>query len=103
NLAQRSLSMISRNCGGRVPRPRKLSDVDEALIAKADALLETCRSAFARQQVHQALAAIWQVVAEANRYFASEEPWAKRKTDPERMETILWVTAETVRQIAILA
>ena len=43
------------------------------------------------------------VVADANRYFAGEEPWAKRKTDPKRMETILYVTAEVVRQVAILA
>jgi methionyl-tRNA synthetase len=42
-------------------------------------------------------------VADANRYFAGEEPWAKRKTDPKRMETILYVTAEVVRQVAILA
>ena len=41
------------------------------------------------------------VVAEANRYFAGEEPWAKKKTDPARMETVLYVTAETIRRLAI--
>jgi len=46
---------------------------------------------------------VWGVVADANRYFAGEEPWAKRKTDFKRMETILYVTAEVVRQVAILA
>ena len=46
---------------------------------------------------------MWAVVADANRYFAGEEPWAKKKTDPKRMETILYVTAEVVRQVAILA
>jgi methionyl-tRNA synthetase len=43
------------------------------------------------------------VVAEANRYFAGEAPWALAKTDPERQRTVLYVTAEVVRQIAILA
>jgi methionyl-tRNA synthetase len=46
---------------------------------------------------------VWAVVADANRYFAGEEPWAKRKTDLARMNTILYVTAEAVRQVAILA
>ena len=55
-----------------------------------------------QQAIHLALAAIWQVVADANRYFASQEPWALRKTDPERMATVLYVTAEVVRQVAIL-
>ena len=51
-----------------------------------------------RQAIKQYLDAVWQVVAEANRYFAGQEPWTKRKTDPERMGTILYVTAEVVRQ-----
>ncbi len=34
------------------------------------------------QQIHQMLNAVWAVVAEANRYFAGEAPWALAKTDP---------------------
>jgi methionyl-tRNA synthetase len=49
------------------------------------------------------LNAVWQVVADANRYFAAQEPWALRKTDPARMATVLYVTIEIVRQVAILA
>jgi methionyl-tRNA synthetase len=45
---------------------------------------------------------VFSVVAEANRYFAGQEPWALKKTDPARMETVLWTTAETVRRVAIL-
>ena len=56
----------------------------------------------AEQAIHQALAAIFGVVAEANRYFAGQEPWALKKTDPARMETVLWTTAELLRRIGIL-
>jgi methionyl-tRNA synthetase len=55
------------------------------------------------QQIHAALNAIWAVVADANRYFAASAPWALKKTDPERMGTILYVAAEVIRQVAILA
>ncbi|WP_295810631.1 methionine--tRNA ligase [uncultured Nitratireductor sp.] len=103
NLAQRSLSMIAKNCGAAVPTPGALSPEDEAILARADALHGLCREAMATQQIHQALNAVWSVVAEANRYFAAAEPWALRKTDPVRMETVLYVTAEVVRQVAILA
>ena len=30
-------------------------------------------------------------------------PWALRKTDPARMGTVLYVTAEVIRQVGILA
>ncbi len=53
--------------------------------------------------MHKSLDAIWKVVGDANRYFAGQEPWALKKTDPERMATVLYVTAEVIRQVAILA
>lgn len=103
NLAQRSLSMINKNCGGLVPTPQDLTEGDKALLDLADALLGKARAAMKDFALHTMLADIWAVVAEANRYFASEEPWKLKKTDPGRMETVLYVTIETVRQVAILA
>ena len=38
----------------------------------------------------------------ANRYFAGEAPWALAKSDPARQGTVLYVTAEVLRQVAIL-
>ncbi|MEN8721634.1 MAG: methionine--tRNA ligase [Alphaproteobacteria bacterium] len=103
NLAQRSLSMIAKNCDNQVPQPAAFSDEDKAMIALADGLLEKVRAQFDEQAIHLGLATIWELVSEANRYFAGQEPWALRKTDPERMGTVLYVTAELIRQIAILA
>ncbi|KAB2915060.1 MAG: methionine--tRNA ligase [Hyphomicrobiaceae bacterium] len=103
NLAQRSLSMIAKNCDGRIPQPSAFTDADKAILAAADAMYAKAREAMDRQGIKQYLDAVWGVVADANRYFAGEEPWAKRKTDFKRMETILYVTAEVVRQVAILA
>ncbi|WP_375774817.1 methionine--tRNA ligase [Bradyrhizobium sp. ma5] len=103
NLAQRSLSMIAKQLGGVLPEPGEFSDNDKAILAQADAMLETSRTAIATQQIHQWLNTVWAVVAEANRYFAGEAPWALAKTDPARQKTVLYVTAEVVRQIAIMA
>ena len=103
NLAQRSLTMIARQYAGVLPEPGDFSDNDRAILAQADGMLALARSAMATQQIHQALNAVWAVVAEANRYFAGEAPWALAKTDPKRQATVLYVTAEVVRQIAILA
>ncbi len=103
NLAQRSLSMIAKQLGGILPKPGAFSDTDKAILAQADGMIGLARTAMATQQIHQWLNAVWAVVAEANRYFAGEAPWALAKTDPIRQGTVLYVTAEVVRQIAILA
>ena len=103
NLAQRSLSMVHKNLEGRIAPPGSLSDDDRALLDATVAALGASREAMAALRVHDAVAAVWDVVAEANRYFAAQEPWALKKSDPARMETVLHVTAETVRRIAIMA
>src|ERR1700712_4735648 len=102
NLAQRSLSMIAKQHAGVLPEPGAFSDNDQAILAQADGMIELARTAMATQQIHHWLNAVWAVVAEANRYFAGEAPWALAKTDPARQKTVLYVTAEVVRQIAIL-
>src|ERR1700754_784393 len=103
NLAQRSLSMISKQYDGVLPEPGDFSDNDKAILAQADAMIGLARTAMSTQQIHHWLNAVWAVVAEANRYFAGEAPWALAKTDPPRQRTVLYVTAEVIRQIAILA
>ncbi|WP_256806675.1 methionine--tRNA ligase [Bradyrhizobium sp. Bra64] len=103
NLAQRSLSMVAKQLGGVLPEPGEFSDNDKAILAMADGMIAASREAMATQQIHHWLNAVWAVVAEANRYFAGEAPWALAKTDPARQRTVLYVTAEVVRQIAILA
>jgi methionyl-tRNA synthetase len=102
NLAQRSLSMIARQCGGGLPKPDAFSAADQAILSAADAMLGKAREAMKTQQLHQVLNAVWAVVAEANRYFAGEAPWALAKSDPARQRTVLYVTAEVLRQLAIL-
>ena len=45
---------------------------------------------------------VWEAMSEANRYFAGQEPWTLRKTDPARMEAVLYTTAEVLRAVGIL-
>ncbi len=102
NLAQRSLSMIAKNCDGKVPSRGALSEADENILLLAGNAYGLARDAMSVQAIHTALAAIFDVVAQANRYFAGQEPWALRKSDFARMETVLYVTAEVLRRVGLL-
>ncbi len=102
NLAQRSLSMVNKNCEGRVPAKGVLADEDRLLLDAAYSLVAEARAAMGDFALHTILNAIWKVVGDTNRYFAGQAPWALKKTDPTRMETVLWVTAEVLRIVGIL-
>jgi len=102
NLVQRVLSLIQRNCDGRMPAPGALADADPELLAASESLLEQVRAAMAVQALSRALEAIFEVVAAANRYVDAQAPWALRRTDPARMGTVLHTLAETIRRLALL-
>ena len=72
NLAQRSLSMVAKAFGGVLPQPGEFTAEDETILAAADAMIGVAREHMKTQQLHQVLNAVWSVVADANRYFASE-------------------------------
>ncbi len=106
NLAQRSLSMVAKNLDGIIPAPGEFTGADTALLAQADALLQTVRGHFDNQAMHLALEAIWQMLGAANRYFSAQEPWVLRRSEAadaqQRFGTVLYTTLEAVRIAALL-
>ncbi len=97
NLAQRCLSIIAKNCEGKVPPGGGALELDlRPLATRIDA-------AMAELALNRALEAIAEGVGEANRYFAEMAPWAVRKADPVRADAILYQTSEAIRVLAILA
>jgi len=108
NLAQRVLSMIAKNCEGQVPALEDGIDLLQdypalgALVKSQDVLERIRADINSHLAIHHMLEEIWKVVREANRYVDNKAPWALRKTDPERMNSVLYVLAETIRHIAIL-
>jgi len=103
NLAQRTLSMVFKNCDGAMPQPGVFDAGDEALLASIDATVSAMREAMEVQEIHNALSVLWALIAEGDVYVARTEPWALKKSDPARMGTVLYVAAEALRNIAILS
>ena len=105
NLVQRSTSMIAKNLGGVVPEVGEadLTDDDRALLARTDGLLERVTAFVDVQELHRYVEALWRVLEETNRYFSAQEPWKLKKTDPDRMAVVLYVTLEVLRRVSILA
>src|SRR5262245_26894160 len=102
NLAQRVLKMINGSCGGTVPQPGPLAPADEALLAAAQGLHARVRQELEQQAFHKALDAVWDVIGDGDLFVNDQKPWSLKKTDPVRMNTVLYVLAETVRHLAIL-
>lgn len=102
NLAQRSLSMVARNCGGALPPRGPATEDDTALLDAAAALPDLVRANMDRQTFHEGLEEVWKVIRAANGYIDRQAPWALNKTDKVRMGSVLRVLVDTVRVVATL-
>jgi methionyl-tRNA synthetase len=100
NLAQRSLSLIARNCDGKLPGRGDATEDDASLLAAVAALPEAVGGHMDRQTFHEALEEVWKVVRAANGYIDRQAPWALNKTDKPRMAEVLRVLADTLRGVA---
>jgi methionyl-tRNA synthetase len=102
NLAQRTLSMIAKNCDGKVPTPGDFTAEDKTLLRDVrENLIPVLRREFDKFAFHRGLEAVMKRVYDANAYIDAQAPWGLKKTDPKRMETVLYVLAETIRCLGI--
>ena len=88
NLAQRSLSMIAKNCDGKVPQPGAFSEapIRNCWVIRTRCCRK-CAPRWMQQALHTALAAIWGRGRRRQQIFCrSQEPWALKKTDPAAHE-----------------
>lgn len=102
NLAQRGLGFIAKNLGGVLPVPGAFTPKDTAILDAAHGLIDPVRTAMDAQGFDKALDAIWSVVRAANVYVDRQAPWALKKTDPARMNTVLYVMAEVTRHLGLI-
>jgi methionyl-tRNA synthetase len=103
NLSQRSLSMIAKNCDSLVPQNNDFTSDDNALLDLAYKLPKEAEEYIDAVQIHRYLEVVWNVVGEANAYIDTQAPWKLKKENPDRMATVLYVLAEVIRCVAIMA
>lgn len=103
NLAQRTLTQVFKNCDGYLPAIRGHSDDDDALFKLVGlAVSETIPGHFETLALSQAAEAWMQAVFACNAYIDGQAPWTLRKTDAERMETVLATLFICIAQLAVV-
>lgn len=103
NLAQRTLSQIVKNCDSKIPAPGDFTAEDKELLDHAHIrLLPAVRTEFDGFRFNRGLELVWKLVDAANAYIDVQAPWALKKTDIARMNTVLYVLAEVIRVLALI-
>jgi methionyl-tRNA synthetase len=104
NLLSRTVAMIDKYFGGALPAPAVTADEDAALIALASELPAKVDVLMNELHIPDALAEIWKLVGACNKYIDVTAPWtlAKSEAGQERLKTVLYNLAESLRIVAVL-
>jgi methionyl-tRNA synthetase len=100
----RATTVIVNFGGGAVPAPGPTGPEEAALAEAWGRALSDVAKAMDEFAFHRALAAIWEFIGGVNRYVDAQAPWALAK-DParaERLRTVLWTLAESLRGLGIV-
>ena len=102
NLCQRVFSFIKKNCDNKIPISSKLNKSDKKLLDNLKNSLPNLISLMNNQELNEYIKKVVSFSFDANKYFNDSEPWAVKKKDPERMNSILFTIVEQIKNISIL-
>ena len=102
NLCQRVFSFLERNCEGKLPKPSKLEEIDLSLITNLSSKIDELKDDMNKQDLNIYIKKVVAFSFDANKYFNDLEPWALKKTNINRMNTILYTIVTQIKNISIL-
>ena len=102
NLCQRVFSFINKNCANKIPKKKISKESDIKLIKSLQDYIPKLIDYINKQNLNEYVKSVVNFSFEANKYFNDSEPWALKKKDPERMNTILHTIVEQIKNISIL-
>ncbi len=98
NLVRRTLAMSTQYFGGKVNKPKTLTDEDKNFIAEIDELLPKVRADVDKPQLSKALSRIFGVIDLANKYIDFNKPWSLNKSgETERLNAVMYNLLEAIR------
>jgi methionyl-tRNA synthetase len=103
NFINRVLVLTNKYYEGRVPSPNAFSQIDIQTLENVKAFPESLSKSIERYRFREASQELMNLARLGNKYLADEEPWKVIKTDPERVQTIMYVALQVSAALAIVS
>jgi methionyl-tRNA synthetase len=103
NFINRVLVLTNKYYEGLVPSPKTFSKIDSDTLEKVQAFPASLSKSIERYRFREASQELMNLARLGNKYLADEEPWKVIKTDPERVQTIMYVALQISAALAIVS
>lgn len=102
NFINRVVVLTNKYYNGIVPTPNEFNDVDTQTLAQLKAYPAVISSSIERYRFREAQGELMNVARLGNKYLADEEPWKMVKTNPERVQTQMYVALQIASVLTTL-
>lgn len=105
NLLNRTVSMINKYLGGKVPKFKAgVTEFDHELEQAAQQSIAHYHEAFNKMEFNVALTQAFEMISRANKYIDETKPWVliKEESKAEELASVMTHLAETLRVVAVL-
>ncbi len=102
NLCQRVFSFIKKNCSNKIPQKKDLSKEDKTLTDKLKNDIDKLTAMIDKQDLNNYIKKVIEYSFDSNKYFNDSEPWSLKKTNIDKMNSILYSIVEQIKNISIL-
>jgi methionyl-tRNA synthetase len=101
NFVNRTLVLTHKYYEGIVPSPQAFSAEDTAVFEALEQAPRRISELMYAYKIREAQTEMMQIARIGNKYLADQEPWKLIKTDPERVQTILFVAIQITANLQI--
>ena len=102
NLCQRVFSFVSKNCNSEIPPCNKFYNEDELILNNLIKKIPYLQNAMNNQDINIYIKEVINFSFDANKYFNDLQPWALKKNNLERMNSVIYTILNQIRSISIL-
>ncbi|MED1786970.1 methionine--tRNA ligase [Brevibacillus laterosporus] len=104
NLVSRTIAMIEKYFDGIIPNPSQSGEFDDQLIKQALETKQYVEEHLDEMRFSNALSHLWDLVSRTNKYIDETQPWALAKSEEnkERLATVMYNLAESIRITSIM-
>ena len=104
NLVSRTVGMIEKYFGGKIPSDREETEFDVSLKDTAKAVTEKVDTLLDKMLFSDALTEIWTLIRRSNKYVDETQPWVLAKDDSQKakLANVLYNLSEAIRIVSVL-
>jgi methionyl-tRNA synthetase len=102
NFVNRVIVLTNKYYEGNVPTPNEFTNADELVLSELKKYPEIISSSIERYRFREAQAEMMNVARLGNKYLTEQEPWITIKTNPERVQTQMYIALQITTALSIL-